>query len=180
MENLILVVKGFFMGIANVIPGVSGGTIAIILGILIIAFPMLGVIAASDILGLSVLLLAIFLLANGVSEVEYNTTRGLINTILGILMLIISLGLIFNPSIFAFLTALTIYLAGIFLIIIGLIIIVGNRDNKYGFWMGILGIVLGVIYIILGTYINNPLILGSLIGIWLLVTGVLNLLDNGY
>ena len=154
--------------------------IAIILGIIIIAFPMLGVITAADILGLSVLLLAIFLLANGVSEVEYNTTRGLINTILGILMLIISLGLIFNPSIFAFLTALTIYLAGIFLIIIGLIIIVGNRDNKYGFWMGILGIVLGVIYIILGTYINNPLILGSLIGIWLLVTGVLNLLDNGY
>ena len=154
--------------------------IAIILGILIIAFPMLGVIAASDILGLSVLLLAIFLLANGVSEVEYNTTRGLINTILGIIMLIISLGLIFNPSISAFLTALTIYLAGIFLIIIGLIIIVGNRDNKYGFWMGILGIVLGVIYIILGTYIKNPLILGSLIGIWLLVTGVLNLLDNGY
>ena len=154
--------------------------IAIILGILIIAFQMLGVIAASDILGLSVLLLAIFLLANGVSEVEYNTTRGLINTILGIIMLIISLGLIFNPSIFAFLTALTIYLAGIFLIIIGLIIIVGNRDNKYGFWMGILGIVLGVIYIILGTYIKNPLILGSLIGIWLLVTGVLNLLDNGY
>ena len=154
--------------------------IAIILGIIIIAFPMLGVITAADILGLSVLLLAIFLLANGVSEVEYNTTRGLINTILGIIMLIISLGLIFNPSIFAFLTALTIYLAGIFLIIIGLIIIVGNRDNKYGFWMGILGIVLGVIYIILGTYIKDPLVLGSLIGIWLLVTGVLNLLDNGY
>ena len=154
--------------------------IAIILGIIIIAFPMLGVITAADILGLSVLLLAIFLLANGVSEVEYNTTRGLINTILGIIMLIISLGLIFNPSIFAFLTALTIYLAGIFLIIIGLIIIVGNRDNKYGFWMGILGIVLGVIYIILGAYIKNPLVLGSLIGIWLLVTGVLNLLDNGY
>ena len=154
--------------------------IAIILGIITIAFPMLGVIAAADILGLSVLLLAIFLLANGVSEVEYNTTRGLLNTILGLIMLIISLGLIFNPSIFAFLTALTIYLAGIFLIIIGLIVIVGNRDNKYGFWMGILGIVLGVIYIIIGTYINNPIILGSLIGIWLLVTGVLNLLDDGY
>ena len=154
--------------------------IAIILGVITFAFPMLGVIAAADILGLSVLLLAIFLLTNGVSEVEYNTTRGLLNTILGIVMLIISLGLIFNPSIFAFLTALTIYLAGIFLIIIGLIVIVGNRDNRYGFWMGILGIVLGVIYIIIGTYINNPIILGSLIGIWLLVTGVLNLLDDGY
>ena len=154
--------------------------IAIILGFITIAFPMLGIIAASDILGLSVLLLAVFLLTNGVSEVEYNTTRGLLNTILGIVMLIISLGLIFNPSIFAFLTALTIYLAGIFLIIIGLIIIVGNRDNKYGFWMGILGIVLGVIYIIIGTYINNPIVLGSLIGIWLLVTGILNLLNDGF
>ena len=154
--------------------------IAIILGIITIAFPLFGVIAASDILGLSVLLLAIFLLTNGVSEVDYNTTRGLLNIILGIVMLIISLGLIFNPSIFAFLTALTIYLAGIFLIIIGLIVIVGNRDNKYGFWMGILGIVLGVIYIIIGTYINNPIVLGSLIGIWLLITGVLNLLNDGF
>lgn len=33
MKNIILVIKGFFMGIANVIPGVSGGTIALILGI---------------------------------------------------------------------------------------------------------------------------------------------------
>ena len=85
--------------------------------------------------------------------------------------------MIFNPTIFAFLTALTIYLSGIFLIIIGLIIIIGNRDNKYGFWTGILGIVLGVIYIILGTYIKDPMVLGSLIGIWLAVTGVLNMLE---
>lgn len=33
MESILLIIKGFFMGIANVIPGVSGGTIAIILGI---------------------------------------------------------------------------------------------------------------------------------------------------
>lgn len=33
MKNIILIIKGFFMGIANVIPGVSGGTIAIILGV---------------------------------------------------------------------------------------------------------------------------------------------------
>ena len=33
MKNLMLTIKGFFMGIANVIPGVSGGTIALIVGI---------------------------------------------------------------------------------------------------------------------------------------------------
>ena len=33
MKSLILTIKGFFMGIANIIPGVSGGTIALIVGI---------------------------------------------------------------------------------------------------------------------------------------------------
>lgn len=32
-EKIMLIVKGFIMGIANIIPGVSGGTLAIILGI---------------------------------------------------------------------------------------------------------------------------------------------------
>lgn len=33
MENIMLVIKGFVMGIANIIPGVSGGTLALTLGI---------------------------------------------------------------------------------------------------------------------------------------------------
>lgn len=33
MKDIILVVKGFIMGIANIIPGVSGGTLALTLGI---------------------------------------------------------------------------------------------------------------------------------------------------
>lgn len=32
-DNLILMIKGFFIGVANIIPGVSGGTIAITMGI---------------------------------------------------------------------------------------------------------------------------------------------------
>ena len=33
MKSIILIIKGFFIGIANVIPGVSGGTIALIVGL---------------------------------------------------------------------------------------------------------------------------------------------------
>lgn len=33
MKNIILVIKGFVMGVANIIPGVSGGTLALTLGI---------------------------------------------------------------------------------------------------------------------------------------------------
>lgn len=32
-ENLLLVIKGFILGVANVIPGVSGGTLAVVLGL---------------------------------------------------------------------------------------------------------------------------------------------------
>lgn len=32
-DKVILGIKGFFMGIANIIPGVSGGTLAITMGI---------------------------------------------------------------------------------------------------------------------------------------------------
>ena len=32
-DKLILVIKGFFFGIANIIPGVSGGTIALTMGV---------------------------------------------------------------------------------------------------------------------------------------------------
>lgn len=33
MKNIVLIVKGFIMGIANIIPGVSGGTLALTMGI---------------------------------------------------------------------------------------------------------------------------------------------------
>ncbi len=152
--------------------------IAIILGVIIIAFPMLGVIGASSILGLSILLMSIFLLVTGVSEIDYSKTKCILYLIIGIVMLVLSLGLIFNPSLFAFLAALTIYLAGLFLIVIGLIILITSRETRYGFWIGIIGIILGVIYIIVGTYIQDPIVLGALIGIWLILAGIMNLLDR--
>ncbi|WP_409199847.1 DUF308 domain-containing protein [Methanobrevibacter sp. DSM 116169] len=152
--------------------------IGIILGLVIIAFPMFGVIGASAIVGLSILLMGIYFLIVGVNLVDYNKTGGILNTFLGVIMIILSLGLIFNPDLFAFLAAITVYLAGIFLIIIGVMTLITSRNSQYGFWMGILGIILGVIYIILGSYISDPFILGCLIGIWLVVSGVFRLLDK--
>lgn len=152
--------------------------LSIILGLIIIAFPMLGVISISAIIGLSILLMSILLLIVGISIIDYNTSGAILDISLGIIMLILSLGIIFNPSLFAFLTAITLYLAGIFLIVIGLVALINNRSSKFGFWIGISGIVLGLLYIIVGSYISNPLILGSLIGLWLLITGIFKFLDR--
>ena len=151
--------------------------IAIILGLVIIVFPLAGVIDTISLIGLSSLLISIYLLVVGVSIIDYNKSGSIIDIILGIILLLISLCLIFKLPIVSFLAEITLYLAGIMLIVVGLVSLINNRDSKNGFYIGIIGIVLGLIYIIVGTYITNTLILGTLIGIWLIISGILKLLD---
>ena len=131
--------------------------LAIILGIIIIAFPMIGVIGTSSLIGLSVLLISIYLLVVGVAIIDYNKSGAIIDLILGIILLFLSLGLIFNPNLFA---------------------LVNNRHARFGFYIGISGIILGLVYIIIGTYVADPIILGTLIGLWLVITGVLKIIDG--
>ena len=152
--------------------------LAIILGLILIIFPTLGLIGASSLIGLSVLLMSIYLLVVGVTIIDYNTSGAILDLILGLLLLFLSIGLIFNPALLGFLTQITLYLAGIMLIIVAVASLVNNRSSRYGFYIGIAGIVLGLLYIIIGTYISNPIILGTLIGIWLVISGILKLIDR--
>ncbi|WP_407454026.1 DUF308 domain-containing protein [Methanobrevibacter sp.] len=152
--------------------------LAILLGLIIIIFPIMGVIGVSSLIGLSVLLMSIYLLIVGVSIIDYNTSGSILDLMLGIVLLLLSIGLIFNPSLLGFLTEITLYLAGIMLIVVGLASLINNRNSRYGFYIGIAGVVLGLLYIIIGTYIANPIILGTLIGIWLVISGILKLMDR--
>lgn len=152
--------------------------LAILLGLIIIAFPIMGVIGVSSLIGLSVLLMSIYLLVVGVSIMDYNTSGAILDLILGMILLLLSIGLIFNPSLLGFLTEITLYLAGIMLIIVGLAALINNRNSRYGFYIGIAGVVLGLLYIIIGTYIANPIVLGTLIGMWLVISGILKFMDR--
>lgn len=152
--------------------------LAIILGLIIIIFPALGLIGASSLIGLSVLLMSIYLLVVGVTIIDYNTSGAIIDLILGLLLLFLSIGLIFNPALLGFITEITLYLAGIMLIVVAVASLINNRSSRYGFYIGIVGIVLGLLYIIIGTYVSNPIVLGTLIGIWLVISGILKLMDR--
>lgn len=152
--------------------------LAIILGLIIILFPTLGLIGVSSLIGLSVLLMSIYLLVVGVTIIDYNTSGAVIDLILGLLLLFLSIGLIFNPSLLGFLTEITLYLAGIMLIIVAVASLINNRSSRYGFYIGIAGIILGLLYIIIGTYVSNPIILATLIGIWLVISGIFKLMDR--
>jgi len=150
--------------------------IFIILGLIVLAFPLLGVIPLSILTGFSVLFLGIGLLLTGISFIGENAVMGIIDVILGILALILGLGFIFNPALFSFVAGLFVFIAGIFLIIAGIF----DTVNKAGGtrWLGILNLVLGIIYLIVAIFIANPLVLGVLIGLWLLIVGILMLFQK--
>ena len=152
--------------------------LGILLGLIIIAFPIMGVIGVSSLIGLSVLLMSVYLLVIGVSIIDYNTSGSILDLFLGIVLLLLSICLIFNPALLGFLAEITLYLAGIMLIVVGLVSLINNRVSRYGFYIGIAGVVLGLLYIIIGTYIANPIVLGTLIGMWLIISGVLKLMDR--
>lgn len=151
---------------------------SIILGIILIAFPILGYIGTNSIGGLSIILMAIYLLLNGVSEIDYQSIKSIINTIIGFILLITSIFILFNPNMISSFSGITPYLVGIFLIIIGLIGIISDRNSQYGFYAGIIGIVLGLIYLLIVLFMSNPIILGSIVGLWLIICGILKFLDR--
>lgn len=151
---------------------------AIIFGLIIIIFPIMGLIKTSELIGLSLLLISIYLLVVGVAIIDYNKRGAILDLVLGTLLLILSICLIFDVALMGILAQITLYLAGISLIVVGLVSLVNNRQSRYGFYIGIAGIVLGLLYIIIGTYVADPIILGSLIGLWLIISGILNLMDG--
>lgn len=152
--------------------------LAMVLGLIIIIFPIMGVIGVADLIGLSILLISIYLLVVGVAIIDYNKSGAILDLILGMVLLILSLCLIFNVGIFGFLAQITLYLAGIMLIVVGLVSLINNRQSKYGFYIGIAGVVLGLLYIVIGTYVADPIVLGVLIGLWMIISGVLRLMDG--
>jgi uncharacterized membrane protein HdeD (DUF308 family) len=145
----------------------------IILGIFIIIFPLLGLIPLSVVTGLIVLILGIGLIIDGLKLMEENTSTGIIELIIGIIAFILGLGFIINPGLFSWLVGFLIWLVGIFLIIAGIIGIFTKAGHSR--WNGVVAIFIGLIYIIVGNFITDPRVLGALIGLWLLITGVLML-----
>lgn len=154
------------------------GILAVILGLIIISFPMIGAIAASVTAGFSIMLMSIWLISIGVAEIDYSKTKSILNIVLGVLALILGLGLIFSPAMFSFLVGITLYLAGIILMVSGLIILIEDRHSNYSFWAGVIAIILGIIYIILSSYAIEPRFLGSLIGIWVILSGILRFMNQ--
>lgn len=147
--------------------------ILIILGLIVLAFPLLGIIPLSLITGFIVLFLGIGLLIAGIAEMGESIGLGILELILGIIALILGIGFIFNPGLFSWLIGFIIWIVGLFLIIAGIVGVFTKTGGSR--WNGVIALIIGIIYVIVGTFVADPVVLGVLIGLWLLITGILML-----
>lgn len=147
------------------------GILAIILGILVIAFPLFSVFTASVLAGFAVIFLGIWLILQ--SSGTWSTSKGasIVFLILGFIAIIGGIGLFGHILVFSILASFWLYFAGFFLIISGIMSLF-VKEGTAGKGAGGLGVILGILYIILGAYAWNPIYLAFLIGIWLIIEGI--------
>ncbi len=147
------------------------GILAILLGLIVIAFPLISVFVLSSVVGIGLIFIGVWLLAQSFEIWGSSKGVSIAALILGILGIIVGIGLFGKILAFSILVGLIIYIGGLFLIISGIISLVSGQGSA-GRWGGILGIILGILYIIIGVYALNPFYLAFIIGLWLIITGL--------
>jgi uncharacterized membrane protein HdeD (DUF308 family) len=150
--------------------------VLIVLGLIVLAFPLLGIIPLAVLTGVAVFFLGIGLLLACVDSLSTNIAMGIVELILGVIAIILGVGFIFNPVLFSFVAALFVFIAGVFLIIAGIVGIVTKAGGSR--WTGLVAFILGIIYVIVAYVIKDPFWLGVLIGLWLLITGIIYLFQK--
>jgi uncharacterized membrane protein HdeD (DUF308 family) len=149
---------------------ILSGILAIILGLLIIAFPMISIFTLDIITGLGIIFIGIWLLMMSFETWNSSKALSILALILGILGIIVGIIIFGKILAFSIFIGLLIYVGGFFLIITGIVALLTGKGP--GRWGGMLGIILGVIYLIIGIYALNPLYLAFLIGFFLIISGI--------
>jgi membrane protein HdeD len=147
------------------------GILAIILGILVIAFPLFSVFTASVLAGFAIIFLGIWLLTQSFGTWGTSKAASIAFLILGIIAIVGGIGLFGSILAFSFLASFWLYFAGFFLIISGIMSFF-VKEETVGKGSGALGVILGILYIILAPILANPYYLALFIGFWLIIEGI--------
>jgi membrane protein HdeD len=150
------------------------GILAIILGLIVIVFPLVSVLTFSVLMGLGIIFLGIWFFTQSFHVWEKNLAAGIADLLLGIIAILFGIVFLGDVRAFEFLTFLAIYIVGLFLIIAGLMALFSGKDLKARV-IGILGIIFGILYFILGMYVANPLFLAIIIGAFLILAGIMEI-----
>ncbi|WJI09213.1 DUF308 domain-containing protein [Methanobacterium sp. CWC-01] len=149
------------------------GILAVILGLIVILFPLISVSTFSVIAGVGIIFLGIWILAQ--SFKAKSLAAGIADLIIAIFAIMLGIVFIGDIKAFQFFSSLALYIVGLFVALSGLTSLSG--EGTKGKAIGILGIILGVLFIVMGTYAYNPLVLAAIIGAFLIIAGIMEIFD---
>lgn len=150
------------------------GILAIILGLIIIIFPLISVFTINQIAGIGIILLGIWALIQSFKTGSMASgTAGLI-----IAFFAFAFGVVFILDIKAleFFTFLALYIVGFFIILAGFTGLISGKGVKEKF-VGVLGLIFGVLFMAVGSLVANPLVIAAIIGAFLIIVGLVEVLN---
>jgi uncharacterized membrane protein HdeD (DUF308 family) len=147
------------------------GILAIILGVVVIAFPYLSIFTFSVMAGIGILILGVWFFILTFEVWEDSKAASIAYLILGLIAIVAGIGMMGNIQAFSVLTSILIYLAGFWMIFGGSLALF-NGITTYERGIGVLNVILGITYLIIGIFALNPYYLALLIGIWLIFDGI--------
>ncbi|BAW31650.1 MAG TPA: DUF308 domain-containing protein [Methanothermobacter sp.] len=148
------------------------GLLSIIIGIIFLLSPMGGVKAISMFSGVILLLIGLWMVLNALRERYYRRTS-VLWFIFAVILIIIGALLAFQVISISVLLGIWLYLTGLLFMIAGLIIVFSAWDAHVTRTIGFLGVLVGIVYIVVGILALNPVFLGIIIGVILIIYGLI-------
>lgn len=149
----------------------SLGLVTLILGVLILIFPLASIFTLSVLSGIAILFIGLWLLILGARTWSISRGPSILYLILGIFGIILAVAIIGNITLFSVLTAFWIYLTGIILIIAGIASLFA-RAEKSSRIASLAVCIIGVLYLVVGIFAKDPIFLAWLIGLALVIDGI--------
>ncbi len=146
------------------------GILAILLGLIVIIFPLISAFTINAILGIGIIFLGIWILLQ--SFKSESLASGVAGLIIAIFAIVLGIVFIADIKAFEFFTFIALYIVGFFIILAGITALISGKglQNKA---IGVLGFIIGIVLIVLGSYVGNPLVLSAIIGAFLIIAGIM-------
>lgn len=149
------------------------GILGILLGIIIIVFPLISIFTVNAIAGIGIIFIGIWILIKSLKNDSLAAgVAGLIVAVFAIMMGIVFIG---DIKAFEFFTFIALYVVGFFIALAGITSLISGEGLK-GKATGALGIIIGILFVIIGTYAANPLVLAAMIGAFLIIAGIIEII----
>lgn len=150
------------------------GILAIILGLIVIVFPLISVFTFSKIAGIGIIFIGIWVLVQSLKS--DSLASGIAGLLVALFAIMFGIVFVADMKMFQFLTFMAAYIVGFLIILAGLTSLISGKGLKAKI-IGALGFIIGILFMLIGSYVANPLVAAAILGAFLIIVGIMEIFD---